>query len=243
MHAPLARIFAVTESPPSTVHRRAIRSYVIRAGRMTAGQEHAWQTLWPRYGIEFTGQPLDLDRIFARTAPRILEIGFGTGDALLAYADRHPESDCLGIEVHPPGVGHLLRQIQQSGLTNVRAICHDAVEVLQYGLPDRCLDEVHIFFPDPWHKKRHHKRRLLQPPFVSLLANVLKQAGILRLATDWQDYAQQMLEVMQSSTAFDSLSDASGFVARPEHRPITRFERRGHRLGHGVWDLAYRKKT
>jgi tRNA (guanine-N7-)-methyltransferase len=238
---------------------RRIRSFVIRAGRMTAGQERAWRELWPRFGIEYTLDALNLDQVFGRTAPRILEIGFGTGDALLAYAQLHPEHDCLGIEVHPPGVGHLLLKVQEAGLTNVRVICHDAVEVLSHSLPSACLDEVHIFFPDPWHKKRHHKRRLIQSPFIDLLARVIKTSGVVKLGTDWQDYALQMLQILNTHAEFQNFAhlncaqtdlsathvhpeEASGFVARPEHRPLTRFERRGHRLGHGVWDLAYKRR-
>jgi len=246
-------------TPEQPTHLRRIRSFVVRAGRLTAGQERAWQELWPRYGIELSAQPLELDKIFNRVAPRILEIGFGTGDALLAYAQLHPDHDCLGIEVHPPGVGHLLLKIQEAALTNVRVICHDAVEILSQCLAADCLDEVHIFFPDPWHKKRHHKRRLIQLPFVDLLARVLKSSGVVKLGTDWQEYAEQMLKLMDEHAAFQNLASnnyltndqyrtpshpevLSGFVARPTHRPLTRFERRGHRLGHGVWDLAYRRR-
>jgi len=237
---------------------RRIRSFVIRAGRMTAGQERAWRELWPRFGIEYRAAQLDLDKLFGRTAPRVLEIGFGTGDALLAYAQLHPEHDCIGIEVHPPGVGHLLLKIQEADLRNVRVLCHDAVEVLAQCLPPQSLDEAHIFFPDPWHKKRHHKRRLIQTPFVDLLARTIKPHGTLLLGTDWQDYAEQMLAVMNAHPQFENLANRkrtandqypttsspeapSGFVARPTHRPLTRFERRGQRLGHGVWDLAFRK--
>jgi tRNA (guanine-N7-)-methyltransferase len=256
------------EESTSPTPLRRIRSFVIRAGRMTAGQERAWQELWPRFGIDYTAAQLNLDALFGRTAPRVLEIGFGTGDALLAYAQLHPEHDCIGIEVHPPGVGHLLLKIQEAGLTNVRVICHDAVEVLSHSLSNAYLDEVHIFFPDPWHKKRHHKRRLIQTPFIDLLARVVKTSGVVKLGTDWQNYAEQMLQLMDSHPAFEnlahpnssglSLTDStgaaccaptqanpalpSGYVARPEHRPLTRFERRGHRLGHGVWDLAFRKR-
>jgi tRNA (guanine-N7-)-methyltransferase len=249
----------MTQDESTSTPMRRIRSFVIRAGRMTAGQERAWRELWPRYGVEYAPQPVELDKVFGRTAPHVLEIGFGTGDALLAYAQLHPEHDCIGIEVHPPGVGHLLLKIQEAGLTNVRVLCHDAVEVLMQRLPEQCLDEVHIFFPDPWHKKRHHKRRLIQTPFIDLLARVVKPGGIVKLGTDWQDYAEQMLQVMDAHAAFENLVHAhqatnqdnstlscpeapSGYVARPEHRPLTRFERRGHRLGHGVWDLAYKKR-
>jgi tRNA (guanine-N7-)-methyltransferase len=226
-------------------HRR-IRSFVVRAGRMTTGQERAWKELWPLYGIEFTGALIDLERCFGRKAPCVLEIGFGTGDALLAYAQQHPEHNCLGIEVHPPGVGHLMLQVHDKQLANVRVICRDAVEVLVHSLPPRSLDEVHVFFPDPWHKKRHHKRRLIQTAFVDLLALALKPGGSVRLATDWENYAEQMRTVMDSHSAFANLALAdpqtpSGYTARPEHRPLTRFERRGHRLGHGVWDMLYRR--
>jgi len=210
---------------------------------MTEGQARAWQELWPTYGLEFSSQPLELDSIFGRTAPRILEIGFGTGDALLEYAKLHPERDCLGIEVHPPGVGHLMIEAHKARLRNIRVICHDAVEVLEQALPAQSLDEVHIFFPDPWHKKRHHKRRLVQTPFANLLARVLKPGGVVKLATDWQHYAEQMMDVMASQSEFENLgSQESGYAERAAHRPLTRFERRGHRLGHGVWDFAFKRK-
>jgi tRNA (guanine-N7-)-methyltransferase len=233
-----------TESTPARTRR--IRSFVVRAGRMTAGQTRAWKELWPKYGIEFTGAELSLDQIFGRHAPRVLEIGFGTGDALLAYAQLHPDRDCLGIEVHPPGVGHLLLQVHDKGLANVRAICHDAVDVMMQSIPPSALEEVHIFFPDPWHKKRHHKRRLIQTPFVDLIARALRPGGLFKLATDWEHYAEQMRSVIDPHPAFENLALAdpqvsSGFAARFAHRPLTRFERRGHRLGHGVWDLLYRR--
>jgi tRNA (guanine-N7-)-methyltransferase len=218
---------------------------------MTAGQTRALAELWPQFGIEYAaGEPIDLDQVFAAAnqvnARRVVEIGFGNGDALAAYASAYPLDQCLGIEVHRPGVGHLLLKVEELALKNVRVLCEDAVQMLSQALPANSIDEVHIFFPDPWHKKRHHKRRLIQAPFVQLLARVIKPNGIVRLATDWQDYADQMLTVMNASPHFVTLSEmsgnASGFVARPEHRPLTRFERRGHRLGHGVWDLAYRRR-
>jgi tRNA (guanine-N7-)-methyltransferase len=234
-----------SDSPPE--HRRHIRSFVIRAGRMTAGQQRAWDDLWPMFGLEYSGTAVDFDRVFKRGAPRVLEIGFGTGDALLAYALQHPERDCIGIEVHPPGVGHLMLQVRDKQLSNVRVMRHDAVEVLTNAIGAQSMDEVHIFFPDPWHKKRHHKRRLIQPAFVDLLARAIKPSGVLKLATDWEDYAHQMRTVLDSHASFANLSldephSPSGFAARAEHRPLTRFERRGHRLGHGVWDLVYRRK-
>jgi tRNA (guanine-N7-)-methyltransferase len=223
-------------APPS---RRTIRSFVIRGGRQTVAQERAMAELWPRYGIEFGEQPIDLDQTFGRRAPRMLEIGFGAGEALLAFAQAHPELDCIGVEVHKPGVGHLLLGAENAGLKNLRVICHDAVEVLQQQLAPGAIQLIHIFFPDPWHKKRHHKRRLIQPELVELLARVLAVGGTLRLATDWEHYAMHMRDVIDASPSFSNDAPETGFVARSEERPLTRFERRGHRLGHGVWDLSY----
>ncbi len=171
----------------------------------------------------------------------MLEIGFGAGEALLAFTQAHPELDCIGVEVHKPGVGHLLLGAETAGLQNLRVICHDAVEVLQQQLAPASIQLVHIFFPDPWHKKRHHKRRLIQPEFVELLARVLAVGGTLRLATDWEHYAMQMREVIDASASFANDTRDDGFVARTDERPLTRFEQRGHRLGHGVWDLSYRR--
>ena len=226
--------------PADRPHRR-IRSFVLRMGRMTSGQQRALDELWPQFGIDFTPDTLDLDRLFGRHAPRLVEIGFGTGEALFAYAQAHKEVDCLGIEVHRPGAGHLLMNAQATGLSNVRVSCHDAVEVLAQQIPPCSVDAVHIFFPDPWHKTRHHKRRLIQPAFADLLAQVLKPDGMLKLATDWQHYAEHMRAVLDAHPKLINIADDSGFVPRPEDRPLTRFERRGHRLGHGVWDLAYKK--
>ena len=178
--------------------QRSIRSFVLRAGRTTAGQARALAELWPLYGIEFSPQPLQLDVIFGRQAPRVLEIGFGNGEHLAALAARHPDRDHLGIEVHRPGVGHLLLLAEGNGSTNVRALCHDAVEVLEAQIPTDSIDELFVLFPDPWHKKRHHKRRLIQPQFVALAVSRLRIGGVLRLATDWENYAEQMLEVLRS---------------------------------------------
>jgi tRNA (guanine-N7-)-methyltransferase len=213
----------------------------MRAGRATAGQLRALEELWPIYGIE-SKEPLDLDRLFGRRAPRMLEIGFGAGEALLAFAQSHPDIDCLGIEVHRPGVGHLMLGAHAAELKNLRVMDRDAVEVLRDQLPEASIAIAHIFFPDPWHKKRHHKRRLIQAPFAALLARVISPGGTLRLATDWEHYAEQMREVLDASTEFDNIAGSAGFVARSAVRPLTRFERRGHRLGHGVWDLEYRRK-
>jgi tRNA (guanine-N7-)-methyltransferase len=224
---------------PASPSRRSIRSFVIRGGRQTVAQERAMAELWPHYGVEFNAQPLDLEQMFGRQAPRMLEIGFGAGEALLTFAQAHPEMDCIGVEVHKPGVGHLLLGAEAAGLKNLRVICHDAVEVLQQQLAPASIRLIHIFFPDPWHKKRHHKRRLVQPELVELLARVLAVGGTLGLATDWEHYAMQMREVIDASPSFANDAPDTGFVARSEERPLTRFERRGHRLGHGVWDLSY----
>jgi len=224
------------------LRNRPIRSFVMRTGRMTAGQTRALEELWPRYGVEFSPQPLSLDALFGRVAPRTLEIGFGNGEHLAALATLHPEHDYLGIEVHRPGVGHLLLLAATNNLTNVRASSHDAVEVLREQIAESSLDEVLVLFPDPWHKKRHHKRRLIQPPFVELIASRLRQGGVLRLATDWEEYALQMLEVLNAASAlFANLSPARDWMPRPEERAPTRFEKRGARLGHGAWDLAFKR--
>jgi tRNA (guanine-N7-)-methyltransferase len=221
-------------------HQRRIRSFVLRAGRTTAAQERALTELWPAYGVDAT-QSVDLTVLFGRAARRCLEIGFGSGEVIGQLAQAHPETDYLGIEVHKSGVGRLLLHARQAGLKNLRIICEDAVEVLRERIADESFDEVLVFFPDPWHKKRHHKRRLIDAGFVALLARKMRLGGVLRLATDWQPYAEQMLEVCNEEPTFDSQSAQRSFVARPEFRPPTRFERRGERLGHGVWDLAYVK--
>lgn len=229
------------EKDPADARRRTVRSFVLRAGRATAGQQRALAELWPKYGVEFSPATLDLDALFGRCAPRMLEIGFGAGEALLEYAAAHPEVDCIGIEVHRPGVGHLLLGVEAANLRNLRVICHDAVEVLQQQLAPASIALAHIFFPDPWPKKRHHKRRLIQAPFVELLAKAIAPGGTLRLATDWEQYAQHMREVIDASPTFANVAAESGFVARTAERTLTRFERRGQRLGHGVWDLEYRR--
>ncbi len=227
-------------------HRR-IRSFVLRAGRVTAAQERALAELWPRYGLEFDGTPIDLDAAFGRGAagsgaPRCLEIGFGAGEVIGALALANPLTDYLGIEVHRSGVGRLLLHVEQSGLGNVRVICHDAVDVLKNAIGVGVFDEILIFFPDPWHKKRHHKRRLIDAAFIDLLADKLRGGGTLRLATDWEEYAVQMRTVGNANARLESRSPDGTYVSRPDFRPATRFERRGERLGHGVWDLAYVKR-
>jgi len=230
---------SVTAANPES--RRQVRSYVRRGGRITAAQSRALAELWPKFGIDFTPAVIDLDAVFRRAAPRLLEIGFGNGEVLAAVAAQRPDWDCLGIEVHEPGIGRLLLQGESGGLTNLRVFRHDAVEVLTQ-LADHSFDEIFIFFPDPWPKKRHHKRRLIQGPFAALLASKLRPGGTLRLATDWQSYAQQMREILDACGGLVSCGDAAGYVERPSIRPLTRFERRGQRLGHAVWDLEYRKR-
>jgi tRNA (guanine-N7-)-methyltransferase len=222
--------------------RRHIRSFVLRAGRVTAAQERALKDLLPSFGLKVADSGLDLDAAFGRSAPRCLEIGFGTGEVIGALAEANPHIDYLGIEVHRPGVGRLLLHAEQAKLANLRVICHDAVEALAGALPDRSFDEILIFFPDPWHKKRHHKRRLIDASFVETLADKLRPHGMLRLATDWQPYAEQMLGLCNACARLATLSSDGTYVLRPEFRLPTRFERRGSRLGHGVWDLAYERR-
>jgi tRNA (guanine-N7-)-methyltransferase len=223
------------------VPRQTIRSYVLRGGRITRAQRRALDELLPRLGIPYAAAPLDLDRAFGRRAPRALEIGFGNGDTLVALAAAAPEKDFIGVEVHPPGVGHCLLAVETAGLTNVRVIAHDAVEVLPNMIPPASLDEVLLYFPDPWPKKRHHKRRIVQPDFAALVASRLKPGGLFKLATDWEPYAAWMLEVLNASPDLRNAAPDSGCVDRPE-RAATRFERRGRRLGHAVFDLEYRRR-
>src|SRR3954465_2511983 len=200
---------------------RPIRSFVVRAGRMTVGQSRALEEFWPRYGVEYSPAPLDLDALYARRAPRTLEIGFGNGEHLAALAHAHPERDYFGIEVHRPGVGHLFMLAAANGSSNLRASQHDAVEVLREQIPAAALDELLVLFPDPWHKKRHNKRRLIQPPFVELAASRLVSGGVFRLATDWEEYALQMLEVLNASPSYSNLSPSRDWMPRPDERAPT----------------------
>jgi tRNA (guanine-N7-)-methyltransferase len=221
--------------------RRQIRSFVRRTGRITRAQRNAIDALWPRYGIGAPAEPLDLDTLFGRSTERTLEIGFGNGAVLAALAMARPDRDFLGIEVHEPGVGALLQAIDRDQLTNVR-ICHaDATDVVSDWLSPASLHRVNLFFPDPWPKKRHHKRRIVQPEFLEQLARVLTPGGILHMATDWAPYAEHMLAIGNSSELFVNTSQTGGFVPRPDDRPETKFERRGRRLGHQVADLIYRR--
>jgi tRNA (guanine-N7-)-methyltransferase len=218
---------------------RPIRSFVLRQGRMSNAQTRALETLLPRWGIPYRESLLDLDAAFGRSAPKILEIGFGMGDSTAAIAAAHPQNDYLGIEVHGPGVGSLLNQIETLGLTNLRVVQHDAVEVLKHMIAPATLDGAHIFFPDPWHKKKHHKRRLIQPELVALLCDKLKPGGYLHAATDWQEYAEHILAVLAANPKL--VNTAAAYAPKPDYRPLTKFEQRGIKLGHGVWDIVFRK--
>ncbi len=220
---------------------RRIRSFVRREGRLTKGQERALTQLWPVMGVEFSGQMLDLATLFGREAPVVLEIGFGMGASLVEMAKAAPEKNFIGIEVHRPGVGACLTSAEEAGVTNLRLFCHDAVEVLEQMIPDQSIDTLQLFFPDPWHKSRHHKRRIVQAPFVQMLRPKLKLGGLFHMATDWQNYAEQMLEVMSVAEGFTNTSAFGDYVPRPDARPLTKFEQRGHRLGHGVWDLVFQR--
>lgn len=228
-------------TPPEVAHPRSIRSFVMRAGRTTEGQAKALSELGPRFVLPYTAQPLDFPTVFGRTAPVVLEIGFGMGDATAKIAGTLPETDFIGCEVHEPGVGSLLKQIGELGLTNLRIVQHDAVEVLEHMIRPGSLAGVHVYFPDPWHKKRHNKRRLIQPPFVADLVRHLAPGGYIHCATDWEPYAQQMLEVLSADP--DLVNTAEGYAEKPAYRPLTKFENRGLRLGHGVWDLVFRKRS
>ena len=216
-----------------------IRSFVLRQGRVSNAQRRYHDEMMAKVGIPYAPTPLDLDAVFGRRAPRIFEIGFGMGETSAAIAEAHPQNDYIGVEVHTPGVGSLCKLIAEKGLSNQRIIQHDAVEVLRDMIPEQSLDGAHIFFPDPWPKARHHKRRLIQPPLVALLASRLKTGGYLHCATDWENYAEQMLDVLAAEPSLQNTAD--GYAPRPDYRPLTKFEQRGLRLGHGVWDLVFRR--
>lgn len=220
---------------------RRIRSFVRRQGRLTKGQQQALETLWPVMGVEYRLWPLDLAELFGRDAPVVLEIGFGMGASLVEMARNNPQQDFLGIEVHLPGVGACLAEAEAAGVKNLRVMCHDAIEVLENMLPDNALRMVQLFFPDPWHKARHNKRRIVQIPFAEIVLRKLKLGGVFHMATDWEAYAEHMLEVMNSVEACKNQSLTGDFVPRPESRPLTKFEQRGQRLGHGVWDLMFER--
>ncbi len=225
------------------VRRREIKSYVMRAGRMTDGQQRGLDEGWPKFGMLLADGLQDFNKVFARQAPRTLEIGFGMGQSLLEMAQAAPEQDFIGIEVHRPGVGALLNGLLTEKVSNVRVYSCDALEVLKNCVADASLDRLMLFFPDPWHKSRHHKRRIVQPEFAQLVRSKLKVGGIFHLATDWEPYAEYMLEVLNAAPGFVNLSEDQTCVERPAERPVTKFERRGERLGHGVWDLKFQRTT
>ncbi|MFC3285665.1 tRNA (guanosine(46)-N7)-methyltransferase TrmB [Litchfieldella rifensis] len=225
------------------LHRRGIKSYVLRAGRMTAAQTRGLEEVWPRLGLTLDDGRQDLDALFGRHAPRVVEVGFGMGASLIEQAETHPDTDFIGIEVHAPGVGKLLDEADKRGLSNLRVYREDALRVLDECLPEASIDTLQLFFPDPWPKKKHHKRRILQPAFAELVRTRLKIGGILHMATDWEAYAEHMAEVMSAAPGYRNIaaSDSAPYVPRPAFRPLTKFEARGARLGHGVWDLIFER--
>jgi tRNA (guanine-N7-)-methyltransferase len=231
---------AAMNTPDPSALARNIKSYVLRAGRMGTGQQRALRELAPRYVLPFSATPFDAPRVFGRQAPLVVEIGFGMGQATAQIAAARPHDDVLGIEVHEPGVGALLQRIDEQQLGNLRIVQHDAVEVLRDMIAPDTLAAVHVFFPDPWPKKRHWKRRLIQPPFVALLASRIAPGGTLHCATDWQPYAEQMLDVLSAEPLL--ANTAEGYAPRPDYRPLTKFENRGLALGHGVWDLVFTRR-
>ena len=241
MTDPFSSDGAKTPPKPFTVEegRRRVRSFVLRQGRFTPAQQRAFDAAWPRFGLDYAGQPRDFDAVFGRSAKRIMEIGFGNGEAFRFSVARDPARDHIGIEVHAPGVGRLLNALADDDASNARVYHHDAVEVLENEITDGSLDEIRIYFPDPWHKKRHNKRRLVNPEFAALLVRKLAADGRLHLATDWQEYAEQMWDVLDACAGISNRSGPRGHLPRPEWRPQTHFETRGQRLGHGVWDMIY----
>jgi tRNA (guanine-N7-)-methyltransferase len=229
----------MTEENP--LFKRPIRSFVLRTGRKTPSQERAYEQLWPQYGLTIADGMLDFHTLFGRNGDVVIEIGFGMGDSLVEMALAAPEQDFIGIEVHTPGVGRIMNLIEEHQLKNLRVYTEDAVQVLEQCVPDESLAKVQIFFPDPWHKKKHNKRRIVQPEFIQKLRKKLKPGGIIHLATDWEDYALHMMEVMSVAEGLVNQAGASAYSAKPAFRPVTKFERRGQKLGHGVWDLLFQK--
>ncbi len=227
-----------TEQPK---YLRRIRSFVLREGRLTKGQQRSLDLFWPSMGLEHQQQTYDFEQVFGRKADLVLEIGFGMGKSLVAMAKAAPELDFIGIEVHKPGVGACLGEAETEGVKNLRLFEHDAVEILNDSIADGSLTTVQLFFPDPWHKTRHHKRRIVQPDFVQLLRRKLKIGGVFHMATDWENYAEHMLEVMSAAEGYENLAEDNQYVPRPDNRPLTKFENRGVKLGHGVWDLMFKR--
>ncbi|QBZ82085.1 tRNA (guanine-N(7)-)-methyltransferase [Hydrogenovibrio crunogenus] len=235
-----------TESPQSAAsdipeNKRRIKSFVLRQGRLSQAQQHAIDSMWPQYGLTLEDKLLDFNTLFGREAPTIIEIGFGMGNSLAAMAEAHPENNYIGIEVHRPGVGALLKLVAEKGLTNVRVFNEDAIEVLNRQIPQNSLSAVYLFFPDPWHKTKHKKRRILQAEFAEKIAQYLKPGGQFHMATDWEDYALHMMAVMSAAKAYRNISGEGKYTPRPDYRPLTKFEQRGQRLGHGVWDLVFER--
>jgi tRNA (guanine-N7-)-methyltransferase len=231
----------MSNQKPPDQHRK-IRSFVRREGRFTPAQRDAFERLWPTFGLDPNQGPWNLTELFGREAPVILELGFGDGRVLKMQAARDPGIDFLGVEVHRPGVGRLMRELDQDDILNVRLACADGAEILAHNIAEQSLSGILIFFPDPWHKKRHHKRRLIQPDFIHMAASRLKRGGILHMATDWEEYAEQMLAVLNAEPMLVNTIADGGFAVRPEQRPVTKYEERGQRLGHGVWDLVFKRK-
>lgn len=221
--------------------KKSIRSFVIRGGRITEGQKTAFDRSWPNYGLSLYDGLVDPDKVFSRSAPLIVEVGFGMGDSLLEMLEAEPDKDFVGIEVHPPGVGRLINNAEKLELNNLRVFMADATDVLQDCFVDSSIDRLQLYFPDPWHKKKHHKRRIVQKEFITLVKNKLKPGGIFHLATDWENYAEQMLELLNDFPGLKNISESNSTVDRPSFRPVTKFEKRGNRLGHGVWDLMFTK--
>ncbi len=222
--------------------KKSIRSYVVRAGRMTDGQRNAFENSWSTYGLKLADGAIDTDTVFGRSGPKVLEIGFGMGDSLLQMAAAEPATDFIGIEVHPPGVGTIMNIAQSEGISNLRVYLADANDVLEECFPPQSIDRLQLYFPDPWHKKKHNKRRIVQPQFVQLVREKLRPGGVLHMATDWQHYAEQMLETLDEAEGFENIAGIGQYSSRPDYRPMTKFEKRGERLGHGVWDLIYKKR-
>jgi len=224
----------VSEQP-----RRTIKSFILRQGRLTHGQQRALDELWPVFGIDYQAEPIDLNTVFGNDKPVVLEIGFGNGESLVQMAAENPELNFIGIEVHRPGVGHLLHMIQEQGIQNLRVMNHDAIDILQNQIPKHSLHRIQLYFPDPWHKKKHNKRRIVQPAFLDTLATLLQADGKIHFATDWEHYAEHMMLTLEAHPLFVNSLEKNQFIPKPDYRPTTKFERRGQRLGHGVWDLIF----
>lgn len=224
------------------IARRTIRSFVVRGGRMTEGQQKNYEVNWAQFGLNLVDGRIDYATVFGRESDVVIEVGFGMGASLVEMAKNAPEKDFIGIEVHPPGVAKLMMLAKEEGINNLRVYCDDAIEVMANCLPEKTASAFQLFFPDPWHKKKHNKRRIVQPLFAEQVANVLKTGGVFHMATDWQPYAEHMMEVMEEQTLYDNAAGKGCYHPRPEWRPLTKFEQRGERLGHGVWDLIYSKR-